>query len=84
VLDRTKTHADRSVWQYGPTTATTVPTSTWPIRLSVTATYAAASYYGFASYWGINFQGLDLNSIADAHRSRRDGHRPAARQHDNL
>jgi hypothetical protein len=32
----------------------------------VVAAFAGASYYGFANYWGINFQGLDLNSIADA------------------
>src|SRR5258708_15466866 len=32
----------------------------------IVASYAGTSYYGFANYWGINFQGLDLNSIADA------------------
>jgi len=66
-FDRTKTHADRSVWQYGTYnrndgTRVDVANPGFP----VTATSAGASYYGFASYWGINFQGLDLNSIADA------------------
>jgi len=32
----------------------------------VTATTLRRRTTGFASYWGINFQGLDLNSIADA------------------
>src|SRR5438128_2339310 len=66
-FDRTKPHADRAVWQYGTYnrndgTRVDVANPGFP----VTATYAGASYYGFASYWGINFQGLDLNSIADA------------------
>jgi len=30
------------------------------------AAYNGVSYYGYANYWGINFQGLDLNSVADA------------------
>ena len=32
----------------------------------VSASYAGNVYYGFGNYWGINFQGLDLNTLADA------------------
>jgi hypothetical protein len=32
---------------------------------SVLATYGGNSYYGFAGYWGVDFQGLDLNSFPD-------------------
>jgi hypothetical protein len=66
-FDRSKANAERSVWRFGTYnrndgTRVDVANPGFP----VTATYAGASYYGFASYWGINFQGLDLNTIADA------------------
>ena len=32
----------------------------------IIATVEGASYFGFANYWGINLQGLDLNSLPDA------------------
>ena len=34
--------------------------STGQPGLSRTATYGGNSYYGFANYWGINFQGLAI------------------------
>jgi hypothetical protein len=66
-FDRSKADAARSVWQYGTYNAvdgTRVDLANpgFPIL----ATYAGSSYYGFANYWGINFQGLNLNAIADA------------------
>jgi len=66
-FDRSKANAERSVWTYGTYnrndgTRVDVANPGFPI----TATYGGASYYGFSSYWGINFQGLDLNTIADA------------------
>jgi hypothetical protein len=66
-FDRSKAHAQRSVWQYGTYNANDgsrvdMAHPGFPI----VAAYAGTSYYGFANYWGINFQGLDLNSIADA------------------
>ena len=66
-FDRSKADAQRSVWQYGTYNANDGSR----IDLAhpgfpVLATYAGNSYYGFANYWGINFQGLDLNSISDA------------------
>jgi hypothetical protein len=66
-FDRAKANADRSVWQYGTYDANDgsridMAHPGFPIS----ASYAGSSYYGFANYWGINFQGLDLNAIADA------------------
>ena len=66
-FDRSKANADRSVWQYGTYNANDgsrvdIAHPGFPIS----ATYAGASYYGYANYWGINFQGLDLNTVADA------------------
>ena len=66
-FDRSKAHAERSVWQYGTYDATDgsrvdMAHPGFPI----VAISAGTSYYGFANYWGINFQGLDLNSIPDA------------------
>ena len=66
-FDRSKANAQRSVWQYGTYNATDgsrvdIAHPGFPI----VATYAGSSYYGFANYWGINFQGLDLNAIPDA------------------
>jgi hypothetical protein len=66
-FDRSKAHAQRSVWQYGTYNANDgsrvdMAHPGFPIS----ATYAGTSYFGSANYWGINFQGLDLNAIADA------------------
>jgi hypothetical protein len=66
-FDRSKANAQRSVWQYGTYndndgSRVDMAHPGFPI----VASYAGISYYGFANYWGINFQGLDLNSIADA------------------
>ena len=66
-FDRSKAHAQRSVWQYGTYNANDgsrvdMAHPGFPI----VASYAGTMYYGFANYWGINFQGLDLNSVADA------------------
>lgn len=66
-FDRLKVNAKRSVWRYGTYDATTGARVDQPNpSFQVTASYAGASYYGYASYWGIGFQGLDLNTIADA------------------
>ena len=67
-FDRSRADAARSVWQYGTYNATDgsrvdLAHPGFPIL----ASYAGSSYYGYANYWGINFQGLDLNSIPDAH-----------------
>jgi hypothetical protein len=66
-FDRLLTNADKSVWQYGTYNATdgTRVDMTNP-SFQVQATYSGASYYGFASYYGINFQGLDVTTVADA------------------
>jgi hypothetical protein len=66
-FDRSRANAQVSVWQYGTYNANDgsrvdLAHPGFPIL----ATYSGTSYYGFANYWGINFQGLDLNSIADA------------------
>jgi hypothetical protein len=66
-FDRAKANAQRSVWQYGTYNASDgsrvdMAHPGFPIQ----ASYGGSSYYGFANYWGINFQGLDLNTIADA------------------
>jgi hypothetical protein len=66
-FDRSKANAQRSVWQYGTYNAVDgsrvdMAHPGFPIQ----ASYGGSSYYGFANYWGINFQGLDLNTIADA------------------
>jgi hypothetical protein len=66
-FDRSKANAQRSVWQYGTYNATdgTRVDMAHP-GFPIVATYGGSSYYGFANYWGINFQGLDLNGISDA------------------
>lgn len=65
-FDRTKANAKRSVWRYGTYngndgTRLDMANPGFPIQ----ATYAGNTYYGFASYYGINFQGVDLNGVAD-------------------
>jgi hypothetical protein len=66
-FDRSKANASASVWQYGTYNANdgSRVDQAHP-GFPIVATYNGASYYGYANYWGINFQGLDLNSIADA------------------
>jgi hypothetical protein len=66
-FDRSKANASVSVWQYGTYNANdgSRVDQAFP-GFPILATYNSATYYGFANYWGINFQGLDLNSIADA------------------
>jgi hypothetical protein len=66
-FDRSRANATRSVWQYGTYDAndgSRVDMAHPGFQIS--ATQAGTKYYGFANYWGINFQGLDLNSLADA------------------
>jgi hypothetical protein len=66
-FDRSKANAQKSVWQYG--TYNAVDGSRVDMAhpgFPIVASYGGASYYGFANYWGINFQGLDLNTIPDA------------------
>jgi len=66
-FDRAKANASTLVWQYGTYNANdgSRVDQAHP-GIPVQATYGGSSFYGFANYWGINFQGLDLNSIADA------------------
>lgn len=66
-FDRSRANAQISVWQYGTYNANdgTRVDLAHP-GFPILAAYNGTSYYGFAGYWGINFQGLDLNGIADA------------------
>jgi hypothetical protein len=66
-FDRSKANASISVWQYGTYNANDgarvdLPNPGFPVL----ATYGGASYYGFGNYYGVNFQGLDLNALTDA------------------
>lgn len=66
-FDRTQAHADKSVWRYGTYNAvdgSRVDQSN--PGFPITASYGGNNYFGFASFWGVNFQGLDLNAIADS------------------
>ena len=66
-FDRTKTNADKSVWRYGTyNNSDGARVDQANPGFPITATYASNSYYGWASYYGLGFQGLDLNAIADA------------------
>ena len=65
-FDRAQANAQKSVWNYGTYNATDgtrvdVANPGFPI----TASTGGNTYYGYAGYWGINFQGFDLNSVAD-------------------
>jgi hypothetical protein len=65
-FDRSKANAKKSVWRYGTYNAddgSRVDQAN--PGFPVLATYGGNSYYGYASYWGVNFQGLDLNGFAD-------------------
>ena len=66
-FDRAKANAERSVWQYGTYNANDGSRVDMAHPgFQVSASYAGNVYYGFGNYWGINFQGLDLNTLADA------------------
>ena len=60
-FDRSLTNADVAVWQYGTYNANdgTRVDQVNP-GFPVLATYGGSSYYGFANYWGIDFQGLAI------------------------
>lgn len=66
-FDRQKANANRSVWRYGTYNASDgtrvdVAHPGFPVQ----ATTSGNSYYGYASYYGVNFQGLDLNGLPDS------------------
>lgn len=60
-FDRSKANASFAVWQYGTYNATdgTRVDQAHP-GFPVLASSGGSSYYGFANYWGINFQGFDI------------------------
>jgi hypothetical protein len=60
-FDRSLANASLAVWQYGTYNADdgTRLDQAHP-GFAVLATYGGSSYYGFANYWGINFQGLTI------------------------
>jgi len=60
-FDRSMANASLAVWQYGTYNANdgTRVDQAHP-GFPVLATYGGSSYYGFANYWGINFQGLSI------------------------
>ena len=67
-FDRATDNVSRSVWRYGTYNATTgaradIANPGFPIKATVSGT----DYMGFAGYYGINFQGVNLNSLADGH-----------------
>lgn len=66
-FDRSKANAQKSVWGYGTYNADTgakVDQANPSFPLLATDNNGTR-YYGYAGYWGINFQGIDLNSVAD-------------------
>lgn len=66
-FDRSKANASRSVWRLGTYNANDGSrVDQANPSFQVTATYQGNSYYGYAGYYGIGFQGLALNTIADA------------------
>jgi hypothetical protein len=66
-FDRSMANAERSVWQYGTYNANdgSRVDQAHP-GFQIVASYSGSQYFGFGNYWGVNFQGLDLNSLADA------------------
>ena len=60
-FDRSSANAAVAVWQYGTYNANdgTRVDQVDP-GFAVLATYGGSPYYGFANYWGINFQGLAI------------------------
>ncbi len=65
-FDRSVANANKSVWRFGTYDANdgTRVDQANP-GFPITVAYNGNSYYGYASYWGIDFQGLDLNSMSD-------------------
>lgn len=64
-FDRTKANAAKSVWRYGTykdSDGSRVDQAN--PSFPVIATYLGNSYYGYTGYYGIGFQGLDLNTIS--------------------
>lgn len=61
-FDRSKANATVAVWQYGTYNATdgTRVDQANPGFPVLATDSAAVPYYGFANYWGINFQGLAI------------------------
>lgn len=64
-FDRSRANAKKSVWRYGTYDATTGERvdQAHP-GFPVQANYGGQDFFGFASYWGVNFQGLDVASDA--------------------
>ena len=65
-FDRSKDNAKKSVWRYGTYNAddgsrVDQANPGFPVQ----ASYGGNTYFGYASYWGVDFQGLDLNGFAD-------------------
>ena len=60
-FDRSRADASTLVWSYGTYNANdgSRVDQAHP-GFPVLATYQGSSYYGFANYWGINFQGLTI------------------------
>jgi hypothetical protein len=66
-FDRSKANAQRSVWEYGTYNANDGSrVDLAHPGFQIAASYSGSQYYGFGNYWGVNFQGLDLNTLADA------------------
>lgn len=65
-FDRAKAKTERSVWRYGTYNANdgTRVDQAHP-GFPITVTYNGKTHYGYAGYWGIDLQGLDLNSLTD-------------------
>jgi hypothetical protein len=65
-FDRAKAKAERSVWRYGTYNANdgTRVDQAHP-GFPITATYSGKTYQGYAGYWGIDLQGLDLSNLKD-------------------
>jgi len=63
---RAQASAKASVWRYGTYDASTgnrieASNPGFPVKIA----YNGSSFFGFASYWGLHTNGLDLNSLAD-------------------
>ncbi len=65
-FDRAKAKAVKSVWRYGTYNANdgTRVDQAHP-GFPITVTDSGKTYYGYAGYWGISFQGFGLNGLAD-------------------
>jgi len=69
-FDRSKANAKKSVWRYGVYDANDgsrvdQANPGFPVQ----ADDGSNTYFGYASYWGVDFQGLDLNSYVDGQLS---------------